>query len=144
MFSQGGSDEVNFDELVGDILQNPERLLDESLTAEQLLEIQKRINPYAGIAGPAPAPEKKRIAAVSYTNLREDYLRRFTATSLIGYIYQMLKEWDVPAEARRWTPASARSSPRPSRRSRTRSPSSRPTPTTWSGHRPPAGPPNAN
>lgn len=111
MFSQSSSDDVNFDELVGDILQNPERLLDESLTAEQLLEIQKRINPYAGIAGPAPAPEKKRIAAVSYTNLREDYLRRFTATSLVGYIYQMLKEWDVPAEARRWTPASAAKDP---------------------------------
>ena len=99
--------DFDFDALVEDILQQPERLLDESLTADQILEIQKRLNPYAGIAGPAPIPEKKRIAAVSHTNLREDYLRRFTATSMVGFLYQMLKEWEVPSDQRRWTPASA-------------------------------------
>jgi len=101
------TDQVDFDALVGDILENPERILDESLTTEQILEIQKRLNPYAGIAGPPPAPEKKRVAAVSHTNLREDYLRRFTATSMVSFLYQMLKEWEVPADKRRWTPANA-------------------------------------
>ena len=100
---------ADFDALLGDIMENPERLLDESLTTEQILEIQKRLNPYAGIAGPAPSPERKRVAAVSYTNLREEYLRRFTATSLVGFLYQMLAEWEVPAESRRWVPASAAS-----------------------------------
>ena len=97
----------DFDALIGDIMENPERLLDENLTAEQILEIQKRLNPYAGIAGPPPAPERKRVAACSYTNLREDYLRRFTATSFVGFIYQMFQEWEVPAEQRRWVPASS-------------------------------------
>ena len=103
--------DFDFDALVGDILENPERLLSADLTAEQVLELQKRLNPYAGIAGPPPAPERKRVAACSYTNLREDYLRRFTATSLVGFLFQMLKEWEVPAERRRWVPAAAAARP---------------------------------
>jgi hypothetical protein len=94
---------ADFDRLVSDILEDPEILLKADLTAEQVLEVQKRINPYAGIAGPAPAADHKRVAAVSYTNLREDYLRRFTATSFVGFLFQMLEEWEVPAAQRRWT-----------------------------------------
>jgi hypothetical protein len=95
-------DNVNFDELVNDILENPEILLKSNLSSEQVLEIQKRLNPYAGIASSGENPDRRRIAAVSYTNLREDYLRRFTATSLIGFLFQMLQEWEVPPEQRRW------------------------------------------
>jgi hypothetical protein len=94
----------DFDALVNDILERPELLLKTDLTSEQILEIQKRLNPYAGIAGPAPSAERKRIAAVSCTNLREDYLRRLTATSLVGFLFQVFHEWEVPAEQRRWTP----------------------------------------
>jgi hypothetical protein len=89
---------------VADILENPELLLKEDLTPDQVLEIQKRINPYAGIGGPPPDPDRKRIAAVSYTNLREDYLRRLTMTSLVGFIFQVFSEWEVPVEQRRWVP----------------------------------------
>lgn len=96
-----------FDALVSDILENPEKLLKADLTSEQILNIQKRLNPYAGIAGPAPNADRKRIAAVSYTNLREDYLRRLTATSLVGFLFQVFHEWEVPAEQRRWTPPTA-------------------------------------
>jgi hypothetical protein len=97
-------DPVDFDNLVSDIIDNPELLLTAKLTVEQVLEVQRRINPYAGIAGPAPGEDVVRIAACSYTNLREDYLRRLTMTSLVGFIFQMSKEWDVPASARQWTP----------------------------------------
>lgn len=100
------TDPVNFDKLVNDILENPERLLDPNISADQILEIQKRLNPYAGIAGPPPSKTKKKIAAVSYTNLKEDYLRRFTATSLVGFLFQMYNEWEVPVEQRQWTPNS--------------------------------------
>lgn len=100
---------ADFDRLVADVLENPEILLGPDLTPEQVLEVQKRLNPYAGIAGPAPDPERERVrvAACSYTNLREDYLRRFTMTSLVGFLFQMHHEWEAPAEARRWTPAKA-------------------------------------
>ena len=104
----------DFDTLINDILQNPEILLDSNLTQEQILEVQKRLNPYAGIAGPTQNAERKRVAAVSYTNLREDYLRRLTATSLVGFLFQVYHEWEVPAEQRRWVPAaSARGDPEP-------------------------------
>lgn len=103
-------DPVDFDKLVNDILENPEKLLDPNISSDQILEIQKRLNPYAGIAGPLPSKEKKRIAAVSYTNLKEDYLRRFTATSLVGFLFQMYNEWEVPIEQRQWTPKSAAAS----------------------------------
>ena len=103
----------DFDALVNDILENPEILLDSNLTSEQILEVQKRLNPYAGIAGPAPSVDRKRIAAVSYTNLREDYLRRLTATSLVGFLFQVFHEWEVPAEQRRWVPAAPDDRPEP-------------------------------
>lgn len=95
---------VNFDALVSDILENPEILFKQDLTSEQILEIQKRLNPYAGIAGTGTTGERKRIAAVSYTNLREDYLRRLTMTSLVGFLFQVQQEWEVPSEYRHWTP----------------------------------------
>ena len=47
-------DPVDFDKLVNDILENPEKLLDPNISSDQILEIQKRLNPYAGIAGPLP------------------------------------------------------------------------------------------
>jgi hypothetical protein len=100
---------ADFDSLVSDILENPEILLKPDLSSEQVLEIQKRLNPYAGIAGPAPSSDRKRVAAVSYTNLREDYIRRLTATSLVGFLFQVYQEWEVPAEQRRWTPPKAAS-----------------------------------
>lgn len=96
---------ADFDSLVNDILENPEILLKSNLSADDVLEIQKRLNPYAGIAGPPPENDRKRVAAVSYTNLREDYIRRFTATSLVGFLFQVLSEWEVPVEQRRWIPA---------------------------------------
>jgi hypothetical protein len=114
MFSPGANDEAgvteapnDFDALVRDVLEHPENLLSSDLTGEQVLEIQKRLNPYAGIAGPAPCADRKRIAAVSCTNLREDYLRRLTATSLVGFLFQVFHEWEVPVEQRRWTPPKA-------------------------------------
>jgi hypothetical protein len=45
------ADDDAFASLVNDVLENPDLLLDDKLTADQVLEIQKRLNPYAGIAG---------------------------------------------------------------------------------------------
>ncbi len=100
-----GLSAADFDQLVADVLENPERILDADLTPEQILELQKRLNPYAGVAGAPPDPKTKRVAACSFTNLREDYICRLSMTSLVGFVFQMLHEWEVPADARRWTPA---------------------------------------
>jgi hypothetical protein len=92
-------DGEEFERLVAEIMEDPERVMDASLTPEQILALQRRLNPYAGAAPQASGV--KRMAAVSCTNLREEYIRRFTATSLVGFLYQVLGEWSVPASARR-------------------------------------------
>lgn len=97
---------VDFDKLLHDVMENPELLLDSNnITNEHIIELQKRMNPYIGLTG-AYDPENKQVAVCSYTNLREDYLRRFTMTSLVGFIFQMLHEYEVPKEKRIWIPVS--------------------------------------
>lgn len=91
----------SFDDLLEDIKAHPERLHDPSITSEQILEIQKRINPYAYVTGANDGG--RRTAAISCTNLRADYQQRFAVTSLIGFLFRLLDEWEVPAEVRRWT-----------------------------------------
>jgi hypothetical protein len=92
----------SFEELLGDIMENPEKVLDKNITPEQVLALQKMMNPYAYVAGDTGDAERKRSVAASYTNLRADYIQRFTMTSLVGFLFRMLDEWEVPAEARRW------------------------------------------
>lgn len=92
----------SFEELLGDIMENPEKVLDENITPEQVLVLQKMMNPYAYVAGDTGDAERKRSVAASYTNLRADYIQRFTMTSLVGFLFRMLDEWEIPAEARRW------------------------------------------
>lgn len=95
---------VDFDKLLNDVLENPELLLDASnISNDHILELQKRMNPYIGLTD-VYDQENKQVAVCSYTNLREDYLRRFTMTSLVGFIFQMLHEYEVPKEKRLWTP----------------------------------------
>lgn len=99
------SAETDFDKLVNDILENPELLIKGNLTDDQVIQIQKRINPYARIGCNTKfSDDHKKVAACSYTNLREDYIRRFTMTSLVGFVFQMYNEWEVPANVRRWLP----------------------------------------
>lgn len=102
-----GDAPTDFDALLKDVLENPELIRTAKMSAEDLLELQKRINPYAGIGGPPIDPDRRRVrvAAASFTNLREDYLRRLTMTSLVGFLFQVFEEWEVPAAARCWVPA---------------------------------------
>ena len=94
----------DFDKLISDVLENPELILDSStISNDQLFELQRRMNPYIGLVGETD-PKNKQIAACSYTNLREDYLRRFTMTSLVSFIFQMLHEYEVPKNKRIWVP----------------------------------------
>lgn len=100
-----GDGDAGFDDLLSDIMENPEQLLDsEKYTPEQVLELQKRLNPYSYVPDGGQSSETIRSAAMSFTNLREEYLRRFTMTSLVGFLFRMADEWEAPDEDRRWTP----------------------------------------
>ncbi|GFR88153.1 protein B602L [Elysia marginata] len=94
--------ELSFEELLEDVINNPEKVFDKTITPEQVLALQKKMNPYAYVAGNTGSAEQKRSVAASYTNLRADYLQRFTMTSLVGFLFRMLEEWEVPVEVRRW------------------------------------------
>lgn len=97
-------DTQKFEDLVQSILDDPDQILHGDIKPEDLIKIQKRLNPYGSVIGDVDT-ERKEAIAVSCTNLREDYLKRFIMTSLVGFLFQMEKEWDVPAEQRRWIPA---------------------------------------
>lgn len=91
-----------YTDLIEELIENPE-LIKNDITNDQLLEIYKEIDPYSYIPI-SQDPNKKRIAITSYTNLREDYLRRFTMTALIGFLIQASNEYEIPNEHRRWDP----------------------------------------
>ena len=99
-------DYSNFDSLLNDILENPELIMQKDFSQEQLLKIQKKLNPYSNIACAPIINEQRKVVACSYTNLREDYLKRLTMTSLVGFLYQMYNEWEVDPIHRRWIPES--------------------------------------
>lgn len=95
---------VDFDKLLNDVMENPELLLNpDTITNDQIIELQKRINPYIGLTDSCD-PDNKQIAVCSYTNLREDYLKRFTMTSMVSFLFQMLYEYEVPKGQRVWIP----------------------------------------
>jgi hypothetical protein len=95
---------IDFDKLLHDVMENPELLLDnERISNEHIIELQKKMNPYINLSD-SNDPLNKQIAACSYTNLREDYIKRFTMTSFISFIFQMLHEYEVPEEKRIWKP----------------------------------------
>ena len=100
--------DVDFDKLLQDVIENPELLLDSSVVSDdQVVEIQKRMNPYAKLCNGT----SEGIAACSYTNLREDYIRRFTMTSMVSFLFQVLHEYEIPKDQRIWIPNSNETSP---------------------------------
>ena len=81
-------DKIN--DIVRDVLDNPQKVLDKNaFSDEQIIEIKKHLNPYK-----AHVPtDHMKMGLIAYTNLREEYLKRFTMTSFIGFIYRALKEY---------------------------------------------------
>lgn len=86
------------------IRRDPTAALTLDIDDETILKLQKMLNPYARIVGPARTKRHVESVMMSITNLREDYIRRFTVTALTGFVFRMLGEYTVPVEQRRWTP----------------------------------------
>ncbi len=93
--------EDEIDALVEEIRNNPEKIFSKDITDDQILRIQKKLNPYAL----APSSEEDKVAMISYTNMEEDYMKRFLMTGLIGFLYRMVKEVEIEEEARSWDEA---------------------------------------
>ena len=96
----------DFDKLVANLLERPELASDPSAVSDEVLaELLKRLNPYSACVPNPPTPSFKQVVACSYTNLRDDYLRRFVVTAATSFLFQVAGEWEPPATSRRWTPA---------------------------------------
>ncbi len=78
----------SIDDIMKELENNPDKIND--VTPDQLLEIEKRLNPYgATIYGP------EKYTCISFTNLREKYMTKLLTTALIGFTYQMNKEYKI-------------------------------------------------
>ena len=98
------SADPDFEALIADLREDPNAVEQLELDDEQLLELQRRMNPYANVVGPQCEGDDREDALVSYTNITEDYAMRFALTGTVGFLFRMCREWDVPAEDRRWKP----------------------------------------
>jgi hypothetical protein len=93
------------EEIIERLRADPNAALTLDLSLDELVELRKSIDPYAAVVGPKRTSKRVEAVAMSITNLREDYLRRFHMTAIIGFLFTMHREWKVPAKMRRWTPA---------------------------------------
>lgn len=101
--------ENDFEKLVEDVIKNPELLLNPDLISnDQLIELQKKLNPYVNLTTNS---DERQVAVCSYTNLREDYIRRFTMTSLVTFLFQVLHEYEIPKEKLVWIPEEQKQEP---------------------------------
>ena len=79
------------DNIIKDLETNPEKIND--LTDEQAIEVDKYLNPYgATIYG------EDKYTCVSFTNLKEKYMQKLLTTGLIGFTYQMAREYEIDDE----------------------------------------------
>lgn len=74
-------------DLLDDITQNPDIL--EKYTKEQLEELYKQVNPYGKVLDASAG-----YTCLSITNLRDRYIANLKMTSLVGFMYRMVKEYD--------------------------------------------------
>ena len=89
----------NIDDLLENLLKDPEKFLEEGgYDEETQLKLLKKLNPY-GISN-KKYEEKKKVAYTSFTNLEQDYMERFQMTSMVGFIYKMMKEYQVDRKDR--------------------------------------------
>jgi hypothetical protein len=102
--------ENRFTDLIEELIDNPEKVCGNEKTNDEILELYKQMNPYSYVPVKKDLNYKK-LAVTSFTNLREDYLRRFSMTSMVGFVYQMASEYEVPAESRRFQPKKSKKAP---------------------------------
>lgn len=78
-------------DVLNDILNNPDQLNECSL--EELNHLREQtLNPYTGVLPHEDAKDK--FSVVSVTNWRYGYMRHLLITSLVGFLSQVLKEYE--------------------------------------------------
>lgn len=78
----------DFDKLL-DLVRLDANLVD-NLTDEQVTELRKKLNPYG-----RTLEGSGKLTCLSITNLSEQYMKRFLMTSLIGFLYRQVDEYEL-------------------------------------------------
>jgi hypothetical protein len=94
-------DEVEFQELLRGIKADPYNAKIDDLETDVIERLHKELNPYNNRVAPATDTKARQII-FSHTQLQEQYQRRFIMTSLVGFLYRILSEYEVPNTDRRW------------------------------------------
>ena len=82
---------AQIEDIVKELETNPDKI--NELSDEQAIEVDKYLNPYgATIYG------EDKYTCVSFTNLKEKYMQRLLLTGLIGFTYQMSREYEIDDE----------------------------------------------
>lgn len=84
---------ADFKHLLDDIVNNPDQL--DELSLDELVEMQKQLDPL----GHTSYSGDKKYMNISIINFREEYLKKMLGTSLIGFIYRQLEEYDPLKDA---------------------------------------------
>lgn len=69
----------------------------DGLTDEELQRVVKDTSPYGPMI-PAADGSKEKNVSFSYTNMQMQTMRELVVTSMIGFLYRMNAEWQVPDE----------------------------------------------
>ena len=95
--------ESELETLIAELQENPDKIYNTDISEEDLLKIGKKLNPYSYIKPrDDSAGDDMSIAAISHTNLTEDYIRRFLMVSMVGFIHRMGDEYQIEPDSRVW------------------------------------------
>lgn len=85
---------TRLDQLMAEIETDPTKISDinediiNNMSEDQLNDLYKKVSPYGRtIEG------SNKIICMSVTNLRDDYMRKFHMTALVGFMYRMAEEY---------------------------------------------------
>lgn len=76
------------EDIVKELESNPDKI--NELSDEQAIEVDKYLNPYG-----ATLYGDEKFTCVSFTNLKEKYMQKLLTTSLVGFLFQMSREYEV-------------------------------------------------
>jgi hypothetical protein len=98
------SEDKDLDALLSDLQQNPESAKLDDLPAETIEKLYNKLNPYAYYDSLAGKNGIHKVAFMSQTNLRMEYMQKLITTAMTGFLFAVSKEYNAPTEIRRWIP----------------------------------------
>ena len=97
-------EDEEFQKLLQQFKDNPEQVDIEKIPIELVYKLNKELSPYENRGQDDAKNQIKKVAFLSITHLREDYIQRLTLTGIVGFLFQVAKEHEFDPSIRRWQP----------------------------------------